>query len=438
MIDLKHEARNFAAMSLPESEDRDFDEDIRWAYSLYNKALQYIRKGYDDLARQNLKKAIGLDPDFCPARMLLGVCLFANGDRVGAMRMFNAIKDMQYKRLALSYYDYLTEEVEKPLSQSGTRLILKDLYKATAASRVKLSDITRPATADAAVEMKQEAGPVFSQEKPVRGTAPSRREEEKPAIPEKTPEELQREKELESLTIGELSFEDTPYIPANPEFMDGYVPPEEAPQKEEENGALEVSDELEETDDFEIPKFISEKRQTVITSRKNDGVVEEIVKQKLEEAQKAAKYSGHEKQPFAYDHVYKKKVFRTEQEEAEPEETLSARPSEEPAGAGKKDNIILSVASVLILIFIIVVSVSLMSQITENRKLRNELDDLKKLYAKTQVSPTPSLEPVYQKDNFYSEDPEHTPFSTADPTSVPESTSVPLSEGAPSALPGDH
>ena len=136
MIDLKHEARNFAAMSLPESEDRDFDEDIRWAYSLYNKALQYIRKGYDDLARQNLKKAIGLDPDFCPARMLLGVCLFANGDRVGAMRMFNAIKDMQYKRLALSYYDYLTEEVEKPLSQSGTRLILKDLYKATAASRV--------------------------------------------------------------------------------------------------------------------------------------------------------------------------------------------------------------------------------------------------------------------------------------------------------------
>ena len=61
MIDLKHEARNFAPMdikSLLDKED-DFNEDIRWSYSLYNKALSFIKKGYDDMARQNLKKALG-------------------------------------------------------------------------------------------------------------------------------------------------------------------------------------------------------------------------------------------------------------------------------------------------------------------------------------------------------------------------------------------
>lgn len=406
MIDLKHEARNFAPMNMPESAESHFDEDVRWAYSLYNKSLQYIRKSYDDLARQNLKKAIGLYPDFYPARMLLGVCLFANGDRVGAMRMFNSIKDMQYKRLALSYYDYLTEEVDKPVSQSGDRLILKDLYRAAAASNAKLSDITQP------VKNNEEEA-AGTKKKPERKSQP-RFEREKDS--ETVPDAAQN---LEALTVGDLSFEDVLEDQAEP-AADAVSDTEPAPE--------------EDTDAFEIPKFITEKRQTVITSRKNDGVVEEIVKQKLEAAQKAARHSGHGKKPFAYDAVYKKKVF-SEEDGAGTEDAAQKRESESESAyeQGPRDNIILSVASIVILIFIIIVSVSLMGKISENRKLRNELDDLKKLYAQSQMTPSPKPD-SYDHSGPSNESPEYTPFSTSDPT--PVATEAPTPTVVPAATPG--
>lgn len=409
MIDLKHEARNFAPMNMPEAATENFDEDIRWAYSLYNKALQYIRKGYDDMARQNLKKAIGLYPDFYPARMLLGVCLFANGDRVGAMRMFNAIKDMQYKRLALSYYDYLTEEVDKPVAQSGTRLILKDLYRAAAASNAKLSDITKPLKPD------------------VREDASGR--PYGPELSSRSRQEVEPVNELDSLTVGDLSFEDVLPGKEHAKNTSGTeASPEEKAKPESDTALLRDED----TDDFEIPKFITEKRQTVITSRKNDGVVEEIVKQQLEAAQKAARYSGYGKKPFSYNQVYKKKVFSEEDGTAEENESANRQEDAGSYAPAPKDNIILSVASVIILIFIIVVSVSLMGQITENRKLRNELDDLKKLYAQSQITPSPNPDPYYHSDSPV-EDPEYTPFSTSDPT--PVATEAPTPTITPAATP---
>lgn len=394
MIDLKHEARNFAAMNMPESTDKDSVDDIRWAYSLYNKALQYIRKGYDDLARQNLKKAIGLNPDFYPARMLLGVCLFANGDRVGAMRMFNAIKDMRYKRLALSYYDYLTEEVDKPVSQSGTRLILKDLYKAAVAADKTLSDVTKPVEEPLLVQenlRKPKPEPVQAQSQT----------ELQPEVTEKK-KDMEDAGDLEALTMGELSFDDISYAPINPE-----------PQ--EDLTATKIDETV--IDDIEIPHFVSQRPQTVITSRKNDGVVEEIVKQKLEEAQKVARNKGLEKRPFEFDHVYKKQIF-SDKTEADQNEEEQITGEAAVVTSAKNDNILISVASILVLIFLIITSVLLMQNVTENRKLKNELDDLKKLYIESQITPTP------KPDLTLTFEPEITPEATpeAAPETTPEAT----------------
>lgn len=365
MIDLKHEARNFAAMNMPENTGATGAEDTRWAYSLYNKALQFIKKGYEDLARQNLKKAIGLNPDFYPARMLLGVCLFANGDRVGAMRMFNAIKDMRYKRLALSYYDYLAEEVNKSPAQSGTRLILKDLYKAAAASEKTLSDVTEVA-----------------EEKPAAPTANEIRRE---SIQKKL---LDEEPEIEALAMGQLE-----------------LPQEDIVLEEETNEEINPS-EISSDEELEIPSFFNKKTQTVITSRKNDGVVEEIVKQKREEAQKVARYSGTEKRPFEFDHVYKKQIFGENPENAEADQSDESNEKGETI-APAKDNILISVASVIVLIFLIITSVLLMHNVTENRKLRNELDALKKYYIESQITPTP------KPDVLYTFEPAPTPEATA-------------------------
>ncbi len=392
MIDLKHEARNFAAMNLPGSTGDGASDDIRWAYSLYNKAIQFIKKGYDDMARQNLKKAIGLNPDFYPARMLLGVCLFANGDRVGAMRMFNAIKDMRYKRLALSYYDYLTEEVDKPVSQSGTRLILKDLYRAAAASEKTLSDVTKTVEEPLLVQ-----------------------DEVKKPRPEIKLDSIEKKKtiedagELESLTMGELNFDDVSFAPIGNEREE-----EPSPEKNDDT----------EIEDLEIPHFVSQRPQTVITSRKNDGVVEEIVKQKREEAQRMARYSGAEKRPFEFDHVYKKQIFSENPEYVQQEEQGSNE--EKTVTDSSRDNIIISVASVLVLIFLIVTSVLLMQNVTENRKLKNELDDLKKLYIESQITPTPKPDVIYTFEPEATATPQETSETTPEATidTTPEYTEV--------------
>lgn len=306
MIDLKHEAENFVPMELgPEAEEDS--SDITWAYKLYNKSLGYIKKGFVDLARQNLKKSLGLNPDLYPARMLLGVCLFENGDRVGAMRMFNAIKDIKYKRLALSYYDYLSEEAERPPEESGKILILTKLYKeATGVS----------------VNVKIQAKP----------------EEPKEEAPK----------------------------PINPE--DDHIP-------------------IDDEGKIELPKFIQERqkerqKQTVVYSHTNDGVVEEIIKQKREVAQDIARKSGEGKTPFRFNSVYSKKIFsddkREERKEKAPESIRNP-----------KDNLVVSVASIIILLYLVITSVFLMQNMTENRRLKNDLDDLQKQYQEAMVTPTP-------------------------------------------------
>lgn len=357
MIDLKHEARNFAPMDIKGLLDKedDFNEDIRWSYSLYNKALSFIKKGYDDMARQNLKKALGLNPDFYPARMLLGVCLFSNGDRVGAMRMFNMIRDIQYKKLAMSYYDYLTEEVDKPISQSGTRLILRDLYRVAAGSKKNVSDVTRvqPVNADESLKSQKKVNTTM-------GTELIEESDEKLSSPY-----------YHKVSITELSNNEK----RNVDY--------DMPDDDSSYDLAETSDPIASS---------KESEQNVITSRKNDGVVEEIIRKKMEDAQKTAIHSGSRKKPFSFSSVYSKPVFGSERSEAARVEREAFQ--EQGPKPEKKDNIVIAIASVFILLFLVILSVSLMLKISENRELKNDLDSIKKMYAEATVTESPSSEPT--------------------------------------------
>ena len=354
MIDLKFEAKNFAPMTIPE-EGNGVSDDVRWSYSLYNKSLQYIKKGYEDLARQSLKKAIGLNTDFHPARMLLGVALFANGDRIGAMRMFNSITDMRYKKLAMAYSDYLAEEADKPASASATRLILKDLYRETYARDSKIAEVTRK---------EESILPEEDGDETIPGTEEAASETS--GVVEATEAEPAPEHETEPEPAPEkpkLSFAG---------YNDG---PEDIFTSD--NSGLEPAG-ADDDSDLEVPSFFNApRRPAVITSKKNDGVVEEIVKQKRDDAIRAAKYSDGKK-PFSFDETYHKKVFS----DNKPEETApeaASRTEDEPRRS-KRDDAVIAIASIVVLIFLIIISVLLMQNISENRKLKNELDDLQKAY----------------------------------------------------------
>ena len=165
--------------------------------------------------------------------------------------MFNMIRDIQYKKLAMSYYDYLTEEVDKPISQSGTRLILRDLYRVAAGSKKNVSDVTRvqPVNADESLKSQKKVNTTM-------GTELIEESDEKLSSPY-----------YHKVSITELSNNEK----RNVDY--------DMPDDDSSYDLAETSDPIASS---------KESEQNVITSRKNDGVVEEIIRKKMEDAQKTA------------------------------------------------------------------------------------------------------------------------------------------------------
>lgn len=120
MIDIAYEVQKFYPVDISAiPADDKYSENVRLAFALYNKAIQKINKGYEDLARIDLKKAVQLYPNFYVAIVLLGMCTFANGDRIGAVRIFNSVKDPDMREKALNYLDYLANEMDKVSNYSN-------------------------------------------------------------------------------------------------------------------------------------------------------------------------------------------------------------------------------------------------------------------------------------------------------------------------------
>lgn len=68
----------------------------------------------DDAAKNYLRKAVTIFPGFYDAVMVLGILVFANGDRIGAVRIFNSVKDLEQRAISIGILDHLVEEAERP------------------------------------------------------------------------------------------------------------------------------------------------------------------------------------------------------------------------------------------------------------------------------------------------------------------------------------
>ncbi len=109
MLDLKEQIKDFKPVDLSglSSEDALYTESMRIAFTLYNKALKEINEGYRDLAKNSLRKAVAHYPEFGDAMIVLGICTFVNGDRIGAVRIFNAIKKPDDRKKGMEILDRL-------------------------------------------------------------------------------------------------------------------------------------------------------------------------------------------------------------------------------------------------------------------------------------------------------------------------------------------
>ena len=116
MIDVVREVSAFKPIDLTRIPEkyRPATEQMRTAFILYNKALHEIQTGHDDAAKNYLRKAIVIFPEFCDAIMVLGILTFANGDRIGAVRIFNSVKNLEQRAISIGILDHLVEEAERP------------------------------------------------------------------------------------------------------------------------------------------------------------------------------------------------------------------------------------------------------------------------------------------------------------------------------------
>lgn len=116
MIDVKREISKFKPIDLSFIPGRyaPTSDQMYESFVLYNKALHQIQLNKEDAAKNYLRKATALFPDFYEANMVLGILIFSSGDRIGAVRIFNSISDNSKREDAIKFLDHLVQEAEKP------------------------------------------------------------------------------------------------------------------------------------------------------------------------------------------------------------------------------------------------------------------------------------------------------------------------------------
>jgi len=110
LIDLKHELVNYPAIDIASLEINrpDLPDNFKNSVVLYNKALESIRSGSEDIAIIELKKAVSINPEFYEAANLLGLCYVSIKEYEKAEEMFKRVMDSEKNGAkALAYINAL-------------------------------------------------------------------------------------------------------------------------------------------------------------------------------------------------------------------------------------------------------------------------------------------------------------------------------------------
>jgi TolA-binding protein len=134
-MDLKSELQNFKAINLEDiaNGEGQVPDNIRNSVFLYNKAIDSLKSGSEDIAVIELKKATSMNPRFYEAINLLGICYSYLGDNDKAAEMFDRVMKAEsnsvlavnfIQRLGLneSVQSQKGKPVKRPAEQPGEPL----------------------------------------------------------------------------------------------------------------------------------------------------------------------------------------------------------------------------------------------------------------------------------------------------------------------------
>lgn len=109
-MDLNQEIRSFTPIDIEKlSQDNQVSEKIIDSVRAYNKAIEYLRTGSEDIAMIELKRVIAVNPDFYEAVNLLGLCYAYTNQMDKAQELFGKVVKGENNVLkAADYLNYIT------------------------------------------------------------------------------------------------------------------------------------------------------------------------------------------------------------------------------------------------------------------------------------------------------------------------------------------
>lgn len=138
MIDLKQELQDYQLINLKDiaESEGNISDNIRNSVTLYNKAIESLRTGSEDIAIIELKKAVSMNPRFYEAMNLLGICYSYIKDNAKAAEVFervvkaesNSVRAMKYLSMLNSGDEPFSTRLKprkKPAADTGTAEIPK-------------------------------------------------------------------------------------------------------------------------------------------------------------------------------------------------------------------------------------------------------------------------------------------------------------------------
>lgn len=123
MLNVYEELKNFSAIDIEALERKgSVTGDEKSSYELYNKAIENLRQGNEDIAIIELKKAISLNSNFNEAANLLGLSYYIAQEYSLAAKVFQAVIDIEKNGIiAQSYLDNIMNFQNSYARKSSTR-----------------------------------------------------------------------------------------------------------------------------------------------------------------------------------------------------------------------------------------------------------------------------------------------------------------------------
>lgn len=120
-MDLKTELLNFKIIDLGElvKTQGQLPDKVRNSIFLYNKAIDSLKSGSEDIAIIELRKAVAMNPQFYEAWNLLGVCYGYSGDKEKSAETFNKVIQAESNSILAMNYMQRFGLSESVTSQKG-------------------------------------------------------------------------------------------------------------------------------------------------------------------------------------------------------------------------------------------------------------------------------------------------------------------------------